>query len=417
MLITKAPKGTKDVLPKDAYKWQYIESKVREVCSYFGFSEIRTPTFEHTELVQRGVGETTDIFQKEMYTFLDKAGRSITLKPEGTAPAARAFLENNLYADVQPTKLFYITPVFRYENVQAGRLREHHQFGVELFGSQDASADAEVISLAFTFFNKLGLEDLSVNINNIGCPSCRPNYNKALQEYLKVNYEELCPICKDRYERNPLRVLDCKNEKCKKIAEGAPVIIDYICDDCKNHFEVLKEELDALGIKYVVDPYIVRGLDYYTKTVFEIISEDIGAKSTVCGGGRYDNLIEEIGGQSTPAVGFGLGIERLLLMLEAKGIEIPNNKGKLVYIASLGDRAKRESTKIAFNLRREGVCVEKDIMNRSLKAQMKYANKIGADFVIILGDDEIDKGVVKVKDMKTGEEKETSIDNIKNSIV
>ncbi|CDF58320.1 histidine--tRNA ligase [Thermobrachium celere] len=416
MLITKAPKGTKDVLPKDVYKWQYIEQKVREVCSYFGFTEIRTPTFEHTELVQRGVGETTDIFQKEMYTFLDKAGRSITLKPEGTAPAARAYLENNLYADVQPTKLFYITPVFRYENVQAGRLREHHQFGVELFGSKEATADAEVISLAFTFFNSLGLDELKVNINNIGCPDCRPNYNNALKEYLKANFDELCPVCKDRYERNPLRVLDCKNDKCKKIAEGAPVVIDYICDECKNHFEELKAELDALGISYVVDPYIVRGLDYYTKTVFEIISEDIGAKSTVCGGGRYDNLIEEIGGPKTPAVGFGLGIERLLLMLESKGIEIPNNKRKLVYIASLGERAKREASKIAFNLRREGISVEKDIMNRSLKAQMKYANKIGADYVIIIGDEELDKGVAKIKDMATGQEREILITDIKSSL-
>jgi len=416
MLITKAPKGTKDVLPKDVYKWQYIEQKVREVCSYFGFSEIRTPTFEHTELVQRGVGETTDIFQKEMYTFLDKAGRSITLKPEGTAPAARAYLENNLYADVQPTKLFYITPVFRYENVQAGRLREHHQFGVELFGSKEATADAEVISLAFTFFNNLGLDDLKVNINNIGCPNCRPNYNNALKEYLKENYDELCPVCKDRYERNPLRVLDCKNDKCKKIAEKAPVVIDYICDECKNHFDELKAELDSLGINYVVDPYIVRGLDYYTKTVFEIISEDIGAKSTVCGGGRYDNLIEEIGGPKTPAVGFGLGIERLLLMLESKGIKIPNDKKKLVFIASLGERAKREASKIAFNLRKDGICAEKDIMNRSLKAQMKYANKIGADYVIIIGDEELDKGVAKLKDMITGQESEILLSEINSSL-
>ncbi|SHE83772.1 histidine--tRNA ligase [Caloramator proteoclasticus] len=416
MLITKAPKGTRDVLPKDVYKWQYIEQKVREVCSYFGFSEIRTPTFEHTELVQRGVGETTDIFQKEMYTFLDKAGRSITLKPEGTAPAARAFLENGLYSEVQPTKLFYITPVFRYEQVQKGRLREHHQFGVELFGSSDASADAEVISLAFTFFNNLGLQDLTVNINNIGCPNCRPNYNNALKEYLKKNFDDLCPTCKERYDRNPLRVLDCKNDTCKKIAEGAPVVIDYICDECRNHFEDLKSELDTLDINYVVDPYIVRGLDYYTKTVFEIISEDIGAKSTVCGGGRYDNLIEEIGGSKTPAVGFGLGIERLILMLESKGIEIPNMKPKLIYIASLGERAKKASSRIAFDLRREGISVEKDLMNRSLKAQMKYANKIGAYYVIIIGDDELDKGIVKIKNMETGEEKETSIEDIKMNL-
>ena len=413
-MLTQAPKGTKDVLPKESYKWHYVEDAVRNICSEFGYSEVRTPTFEHTELILRGVGETTDIVQKEMYTFNDKAGRSITLKPEGTAPAVRAFIEHGLQFDTQPTKLYYITPVFRYENVQAGRLREHHQFGVELFGSPSPSADAEVISLAMTFLKRLGLENLKVNINNIGCPECRKNYNEALKNYLKDNLEGLCEVCKDRYERNPLRILDCKEKSCQRIVKDAPVITDYVCDNCKNHFERLKHELEILNIPYEVDPYIVRGLDYYTQTVFEIITSSVKENLTICGGGRYNNLISEIGGPEMPAVGFGLGLERLILTLESRGIEIPKPQGAILYVATIGDRAKDEATKIVFNLRNSGISAEKDLMDKSLKAQMKYANKIGAKFVIVLGDDEIENNKVKLKEMETGKEEEIVLSDIKN---
>ncbi|CCJ34677.1 histidine--tRNA ligase [Caloramator australicus] len=411
-MLTQAPKGTKDVLPKESYKWHYIEGEVRKICAEFGYSEIRTPTFEHTELILRGVGETTDIVQKEMYTFNDKAGRSITLKPEGTAPAVRAFIEHGLQFDTQPTKLYYITPVFRYENVQAGRLREHHQFGIEMFGSPSPSADAEVISLAMTFLKRLGLDNLKVNINNIGCPECRKNYNEALKNYLKDNLEELCDVCRDRYERNPLRILDCKEKTCQRIVKEAPIITDYVCDNCKNHFEGLKHELELLGIHYEVDPHIVRGLDYYTQTVFEIISSSIKENLTICGGGRYNNLIKEIGGPDMPAVGFGLGLERLILTLESKGIEIPKPKGISLYVASIGDKAKDEAAKIVYGLRNKGISCERDLMNKSLKAQMKYANKIGAKYVIVLGDEEIENNRAKLKEMETGQEEEIVLSDI-----
>lgn len=415
-MLTKAPRGTKDILPQEAYKWQYIENEIRRICSEFGFGEIRTPVFEHTELVQRGVGETTDIVQKEMYTFEDRGGRSITLKPEGTAPAVRAFIEHNIYSGPQPTKLFYITPVFRYERPQAGRLREHHQFGIELFGASEASADAEVISLAMTFIERLGIGNLKVNLNSIGCPECRKNYNNALKEYLSENLDKLCTTCNDRFEKNPLRILDCKNPDCAKIAEGAPVVLDYLCDDCKAHFEDLKGQLTALEIPYEVDPHIVRGLDYYTRTVFEIISENIGAKSTVCGGGRYNNLIKECGGPEVPAVGFGLGIERLILTLESRGINIPEPKGPKLFIASLGEGAKIEASRIVLSLRNSGISCERDLLSRSLKAQMKYANNIRAEYVIVLGDDEVSSNRAKLKNMAAGEEIEIELTNLENEM-
>lgn len=411
-MLTQAPKGTKDLLPMESYKWHYVEGVIRELCKEFGFGEIRTPSFEHTELFKRGVGDTTDIVQKEMYTFNDRADRSITLKAEGTAPTVRAFIEHSLYSETQPTKMYYITPVFRYEKPQAGRLREHHQFGIELFGASDASADAEVISVAMAFFERLGIKNLNVNINSIGCPKCRENYNNALKEYFKQNLENLCSTCQDRYERNPLRILDCKNPKCQEIGKDAPVILDYICDDCREHFEYLKKELTALEIPYVVDPHIVRGLDYYTRTVFEVISENIGAKSTVCGGGRYDNLIEACGGPSTPSVGFGLGIERLLLTLESNGIVIPEPEKPLLYVAALGENAKLAAAKIINKLRREGISGSRDLMSRSLKAQMKYANKINARYTIVLGDNELSENKAKLKNMETGEETEIEISNI-----
>ena len=318
------PKGTKDMLPEDAFKWHFVESKAREVAALFGFKEIRTPTFEHTELFSRGVGETTDIVNKEMYTFTDKGGRSVTLRPEGTAGVARAFIENGLQAQTLPMKAYYLASVFRYERPQSGRLREHHQFGVELYGSELPSAEGEVISLAYTFLTSVGLKSLRLFINSIGCPACRAEYNRALREYIGANLSEMCGKCRDRFDRNPLRILDCKEEKCHKITAGAPRITDYLCDECREHFAAVRRRLDELGIAYTVNPMIVRGLDYYTRTVFEFVSDDIGAQGTVCGGGRYNNLVEEVGGKHTPAIGFGLGLERLLLVLEnTVGVNAP----------------------------------------------------------------------------------------------
>lgn len=407
-MAIQAPKGTKDLLPMDSYKWQYIEENLRQMAAVYACREIRTPIFEHTELFERGVGETTDVVQKEMYTFNDKGGRSVTLKAEGTAPAARAFIENGLFNEALPIKMYYFTPVFRYENVQKGRLRQHHQFGVEVFGSQEASLDAEIISLAMGAFKKFGIKNLELNINNIGCPECRQRYNEALKSYFKEKHDELCDTCKSRFERNPMRILDCKNEECKAIAKGAPIILDYVCDDCRDHFESLKLYLDALDIKYKVDPYIVRGLDYYTKTVFEIINDNI----TVCGGGRYNGLIEQIGGKSTPAVGFGMGIERLILTLEENNIEIPKPNYIDIYIGFMGDKGKIESIKLVNSLRERGIKAECDHMDKSVKAQMKYANKIGATYTVILGDTEITEGKAKLKRMEDGTQIEIALDNI-----
>lgn len=396
--MIQAPKGTKDLLPQESYKWHYVEGRLKKIAEQYGCREIRTPAFEATELFIRGVGETTDVVQKEMYTFEDKGKRSVTLKPEGTAPAVRAFIESSLYSEAQPTKLFYFTPVFRYENVQKGRLREHHQFGVEVFGAPQPSLDAEVISIAMRAFSEFGIENLKLHINSIGCPECRKKYNEALKEFLKDNLENLCPTCNSRYERNPMRILDCKEEKCKAITKSAPVIIDYICDECKEHMEKLKGYLEAMGIAYEVDPYIVRGLDYYSKTVFEIINNDI----TVCGGGRYDYLIEQIGGPAMPAVGFGMGLERLIMTLEAAGIEIPKQEHIELYIGSMGDKASFEAVKLAYELRRRGIKCDCDHMGRSVKAQMKYANKLGTKYTIILGEDELAKKQAKLKKMEDG---------------
>ncbi|MEG2337888.1 MAG: histidine--tRNA ligase [Clostridium sp.] len=410
-MLTKGPRGTKDVLPSEAYKWQHIEKAAREVASAFSAHEIRTPVFEHTELFLRGVGETTDIVQKEMYTFMDKGDRSITLKPEGTAPAARSFIENNLGVD-QQLKMYYITPCFRYERPQAGRLREFHQFGVEFFGASGYEADAELISLAIAYLKKLGIEGLKVNINNLGCKECRTKYNDALKDYLRSNMESLCETCNTRFEKNPLRIIDCKNPGCKEIAKDVPVIIDYVCDGCREHFDGLKNELDFMGINYVVDPYIVRGLDYYTKTVFEIISEDIGAQSTICGGGRYDSLIEECGGKTTPAVGFAVGLERLILTLEGMGIEINKPEGVKIFIAALGDEAKTYASKLAQDLRLEGISCERDLLSRSLKAQMKYANKLGAKYSIVLGENELKENKASLKNMETSESVDITLSDL-----
>lgn len=417
-MLTKAPKGTKDVLPGDSYKWQYIEEVMRKHCANFGYREMRTPVFEHTEVFLRGVGDTTDIVQKEMYTFNDKGGRSITLKPEGTAGVVRAFIEAGLQNEVQPTKIYYLNnPVFRYENPQSGRLREHHQFGVEAFGGKNASLDAEIIGLALGIIKDLGITGLSVNINSIGCKECRPKYNAALKEYFKANLDNLCETCQSRYEKNPLRILDCKDENCKTYVENAPIIIDYLCDDCKAHFESLKEHLNALNIEYNINPKIVRGLDYYTKTVFEIISHTIGAQGTVCGGGRYDNLVEELDGPSTPGVGFGLGLERLLLTLESTGLEIEKPNLYDVYVSTIGEKAELEGFKLCMALREAGVKTEADHTGRSMKAQFKYADRINAPYVVVIGGDELEKGVVMLRNMQTGEQEEIALDKIKEHLI
>ncbi len=404
-MLTKAPKGTKDVLPDESGKWQYIEGVVRDICQRFGYSEVRTPVFEHTELFQRGVGGTTDIVQKEMYTFLDKGNRSITLRPEGTAGVVRSFIENNLYAEAQPVKVYYLSaPVFRYERPQAGRLREHHQFGIEAFGAPGPSIDAEVISVALSLFKSLGITGLELNINSIGCRECRPKYNEELKAYLRNNEDKLCANCRERMSTNPLRALDCKEEGCARIVKEAPVMLDYLCGDCAEHFEGLKARLEAAGITYSINPFIVRGLDYYTKTVFEIIAQDIGAKSTVCGGGRYDGLVEEIGGPPTPGIGFGLGIERLLLTLDSLGLELPKTPGCGAYICAVGDKAGVKGFSIVSELREAGINAECDHMGRSVKAQLKYANKIGAAWVIIIGDEEMEKQAAVVRDMANSRE-------------
>ena len=408
MLITQAPKGTEDLLPEESYRWQYLEKSFKEICDRFGYKEIRVPTFEHTELFERGVGDTTDVVQKQMYTFLDKGGRSVTLRPEGTASVARCFLEHSLYANPLPQKMFYNIPCFRYENKQKGRLREFHQFGVEAFGSKGPSIDAEIISLAITFLKKVGLEDLSVNINSIGCPECRKKYNEALKEYLRPHLSELCGTCNERFERNPLRILDCKSEICQSFAKDAPTILEYICDDCKAHFEELKKTLDILEISYNINPGIVRGLDYYTKTVFEIISGPF----TVCGGGRYDGMIEEFGGDSIPGIGFGLGIERLLIRLDELGIEIPKENEIELYVLPLGDKATDFSKKLVYDLRLSGINVDTDHVGRGLKAQMKYANKLNCKYVAIIGDNEIEENVINLKDMASGEETKVGIEEI-----
>ncbi len=398
------PKGTKDVLPQDSYKWQFIENTARRTAKVFGANEIRTPTFEHTEVFLRGVGETTDIVNKEMYTFFDKGNRSITLKPEGTAGVARAFIENGMYSSSLPAKLYYITQCFRYERPQAGRLREFHQFGVEFLGASDANVDAEVILLAKTYLDNIGIKNIKLYINSIGCKECRKKYQQALKDYLNENVSSMCELCKDRMEKNPLRVLDCKNDECKKITANAPKILDYICDDCAQHFEKVKSLLDIAGVEYAVDTGIVRGLDYYTRTVFEFVSENIGAQGTVCGGGRYDGLISQLGGNDVPGIGFAMGIERLLLLLENTGVQIPNDSKVKVYLAPMGEEESKKAFELANSLRLCGISCDFDHMNRGIKAQFKYADKIGAEYVGVIGSNELNEGIVKIKKMADGTE-------------
>ena len=404
-MLSKAPRGTKDITPKDVYKWHYVEKKFREICALYGYEEIRTPIFEHTEVFARSVGDTTDVVQKEMYTFTDKGDRQLSLKPEGTAGTIRSFIENKLYADTQPTKLYYITPCFRYERPQAGRQRQFHQFGIEVLGSDGPSVDAEVISLAVQFFNEMGLKNLSVNINSVGCPTCREEYNRKLKEYLDKKVDVLCETCLERKDKNPMRVIDCKNPTCKENLNDIPFMVDHICDDCKDHFEKLQTYLKEMDINFVVDKTIVRGLDYYKKTAFEIISNDIGSQSTVCGGGRYDGLVEMLGGpKGISGIGFALGAERLLLTLENNNIEIENPKSTDIYIATIGDAAKTKSFKLIKDLRTNHISADNDHLDKSLKAQFKYSDKLNAKYTVVIGDDELANDTATLKNMKTSEQ-------------
>ncbi len=413
MLITKAPKGVMEVLPQDSYRWHSIEDTMREVCRLYGFREIRVPVFEHTELFLRGVGATTDIVQKEMYTFEDKGGRSLTLKPEGTAGVARTFVERGLTNLPMPVKMYYLySPMFRYEQPQAGRLREHHQFGVEVFGSAAPTIDAEVILLALSVIEKLGVHGLEVHLNSIGCPCCRPAYMDKLREYFSAFKNILCETCKGRLERNPLRIFDCKGKACQQVVTEAPNVMDFLCEDCRTHFSALCGLLDHLGVKYEVDPLLVRGLDYYTRTVFEIIAPAIGAKSAVCAGGRYDKLIQEISGADIPGIGFGMGMERLLLALQSYGDKsIAEPPLADVYVAPLGAVCREVGFALVRNLREAGISTETDHMERSLRAQMKYADKIGCRFTAVIGENELMKGVTKVRNMADGTENEVEITN------
>ncbi len=407
-LITQAPRGTQDVLPETSYKWQYVERTALAIAQDFGFHEIRTPVFEHTNLFQRSVGETTDVVQKEMYTFEDKGGRSITLRPEGTAGAARAVLEHGLLAGALPVKVSYVTSCYRYEKSQKGRYREFHQFGVECFGAAAPQADAETISLAMQILKALGLDKVALHINSIGCPTCRARYHEALKAYFEARRGDLCGTCQGRLERNPMRILDCKSPVCGEIAADAPVMMEYLCDDCAAHFAQVKNCLDAAEIPYIVDTHIVRGLDYYTRTVFELVSED---GLVVAGGGRYDGLVHELGGTAQPGLGFAMGIERLLMVMEDTGCRFPEAPACDLYMVSMGEKAAQRCFALTNALREGGVSAAFDVVGRSLKAQMKYADKIGARYTIVVGDNELETGVAQLKDMTTGATEEIRLDD------
>ena len=417
-MLTQAPKGTRDMLPQDAYLWQWIEQKEREAAAKAGYREIRTPVFEHTELFQRGVGDTTDIVQKEMYTFRDKGDRSITLKPEGTAGAVRAFIENHLFQEAMPCKVYYLNaPIFRYENPQSGRLREHHQFGMECFGGKEPAVEAELISTLFGFLKGLGLKNLKVHVNSIGCPACRPVYHQRLKEYLGDRISGMCETCRERFARNPLRILDCKEEKCKAIVADAPLVLDCLCDECREHFSGLQSLLSARQIPFEIDPHIVRGLDYYTKTVFEIIMQAGREGLALCGGGRYDGLVGQLGGPETPAAGFGIGAERILMELKNQGLLPPAPTVTDVYVANLGADMKAPAFTFTQALRDLGVKADCDLAGRSLKAQFKFADKIGARYVVLVGGEEYERGTVRLRDMQTKEETELPLGGAAEQIV
>ena len=414
--INHAVKGTNDILPADSGKWQFVEQKMLETARLFGFREIRVPVFEYTEVFQRSVGDTTDVVQKEMYTFDDKGGRSITLRPELTAGTVRSAIENGLIYGALPVKVCYIGGCYRYEKPQAGRLREFHQFGVECFGAASPAADAEIIALARQVLDRLGVRKISLEINSIGCPECRKEYHRALKEYFSAHADELCDTCRERLERNPMRILDCKSPVCSALAADAPVVTDYLCDGCRTHFEQTRAHLDAAGIEYAVNPHIVRGLDYYTRTVFEFVSGDIGAQATVCGGGRYDGLVAQMGGSAVPALGFAMGIERLMLVLQNQGVSFPVEKGCELYIAALGDAAALRASALCRTLRDEGFSVQTDVCGRGLKAQMKYADKINAAFTLLLGDNELQSGSAMLKNMTDGTQTAVSLDRLADAL-
>ena len=414
--MMQALRGTQDILPADAYKWNYMEGVIRDLCRKYGYGEIRTPIFEATELFQRGIGDTTDVVTKEMYTFTDRGGRSCTLRPENTASAVRAYLEHKLYGDQQVHKLFYIGSMFRYDRPQAGRYREFHQFGVEVLGADSPAADAEAISLAYTLFQKLGLKDLVLHINSIGCPKCRPVYRQTLIDYFRASDEPLCEDCRERLEKNPLRVLDCKEDSQKESVKHAPEITDYLCEECREKYEALKKYLTALGIPYEEDPRLVRGLDYYTNTAFEIQYTPLGAQSAICGGGRYDGLVEEIGGPHTPSVGFAVGLERLLLALEMQHLIPEPVQAGHVYIAALGKDAVAAGMKIQQELRAKGIPTDMDLQGKSLKGQMKQAGKSGAGVTVIIGEDELAKGEAVVKNMDAGTQENISFETVSSYI-
>ena len=405
--MIQKPKGTKDILPDEVYKWQYIESKIKDIFENAGMKEIRVPVFEHTELFSRGVGETTDVVQKEMYTFEDKGGRSITLRPEGTAGVVRSYIENGMASQPTPIKLWYEMAMYRYENVQKGRLREFRQIGTEIFGTSSYLADVECIMLGVKIFKELNIPNIKLNLNSIGCPECRRKYQEALREFIRPNLEKYCDTCKTRFAKNPMRILDCKEKKCKEMNQGAPIILNYLCDDCREHFDKVKKMLTDLGVDFEIDAGIVRGLDYYTRTVFEFVSEDDGL--TVLGGGRYDGLVKEVGGQDTPAVGFAMGAERLLEVFERYNKDVVKPKVMDLYVANIGEKANEFATELVLKLRDKGVFVEKDICERSLKAQFKYADKKNAKFVLTLGDDEVETKKAKIKNMQSGEEIEVEL--------
>lgn len=401
-----APRGTQDILPDESSRWQYLEGKFRDICRLYGYSELRTPTFEETELFTRSIGEHTDIVSKEMYTFLDRANRSMTLRAEGTAPVVRAYLQHNLSAKSPVSKLYYIASVFRYERPQAGRLREHHQVGVEAIGSKDPAIDAEVISLLIHFLKSLGIQDCELRINSVGCPSCRPRYREALKKAVTPILGELCETCRVRYEVNPLRMLDCKVPRCKELTKEVPGLLEYLCTDCKEHLQQVLHYLGLLEIDFILDPKLVRGFDYYTKTAFEVVSTALGAQNAVGGGGRYDGLVEELGGPPTPAVGFGSGIERILMVMEALGITPSLDNHRRVFVATLGDKAREAGIKLLAELRRSGIAADADYSGKSLKAQMKAADRLHARFAAIIGEDELARGQIKLRDMLTGNEAE-----------
>ncbi|MBQ9366087.1 MAG: histidine--tRNA ligase [Schwartzia sp.] len=416
-MITQMPRGTKDILPDSVGEWRYVENKIRDICQKFDFKEIRTPMFEHTELFQRGIGDTTDVVEKEMYTFEDRSGRSITLRPENTASAVRAYLEHKLYADTNLVKLFYIGSMFRFDRPQRGRFREFHQFGVEAIGEMSPAVDAEIIILAVRFLESLGLKDLKLSINSVGDPNCRPKYRAMLQDYFREKVGEMCDDCKSRFDRNPMRLLDCKNEHDQELAKDAPAITDCLCDECREHFEKVKEYLTLAGISFEVDSRLVRGLDYYTKTAFEIKYEPLGAQSAVAGGGRYDGLVEEMGGAATPAVGFACGLERVMLAIETQRLYEQKESAADVFVVALGEAAQKAAFKFVMELREKGLIAVMDYGGRSMKSQMKQANKSKARFAAIMGDDELKENVVMLRDMKSSEQEKVPRDEVTDKIL